>query len=87
MNAGKKQNHEKGEVVQAVIRALGDCDAVGSFNYFNSRLWGSFLMKEEETQRLRAVERDNFGVNFTFLNSYGDETQIEKCPNDWAKGD
>jgi len=67
------------------LKAIGDSDCIGSINYFNGRLWGSFLIKAEETERFRNVENNNQYVNFNVLDSDNESDLIEKCPEDWAK--
>ena len=87
MNAGKVQAQEKSDIVSAILKAIGNCDAVGSFNYWNGKFWGSFLIKEEECYRLREVTNSHYSVMFNELDNDNDSHLIEKCPSDWAKGD
>jgi hypothetical protein len=62
---------EKSEIVAAILKALGDSDAVGGFIYKNNKLSGSFLIKEDEclqmkdqiTSKFFGIEIDEAPVN------------------------
>jgi hypothetical protein len=47
INAGKVQSKQKSDIVAAILKTLGDSDAVGGFIYKNSKLSASFLIKED----------------------------------------
>ena len=88
MNAGSKQGAEKATIIKAVRQALEKFDVVGSFNSYGRKLWGSFLVKGGEVDNaLRLVQRELMGIDFIWLDRFNDSSMIEKCLNDWAKGD
>ena len=61
---------------------------VGSFNSYSSKLWGSFLLKDDGCDHaLKVVEKQFIGVTFFELNRINDSQMIEKCLQDWAKGE
>lgn len=70
-------------------RALDKIDAVGSFNSYGSKLWGSFLVKDDNCENIfRNIDRESMStITFNILNRYHDSERIEKCLKDWAKGD
>jgi hypothetical protein len=63
------------------------CDAVGCFNTYNGKLWGSFLIKEDSCENALLRVEEDFCVQFTYLDMVNDEQQIQKSLQDWARGD
>jgi hypothetical protein len=58
---------ERRSLTEAVRLACNRQDIVGSFNYYNGRMWGSFLLKMRSCEEdLLQVEKD-FGIQFTYL--------------------
>ncbi len=89
MQAGNVQSAQKTEKIQKVKKALEKIDAVGSFNSYGSKLWGSFLVKDENCENIfRNIDRESMSsITFTILNQFNDGERIQKCLTDWAKGD
>ena len=73
MNAGKKDSSLKAEIIKAIRQAFGKADVVGSFNSYASKLWGSFLLKDDGSDHaLKMVENQFIGVTFFQLNRIND---------------
>ena len=43
------------------------------------------LIKSDQIERFRSVENHNPFITFNVLDGDDDSSQIEKCPEDWAK--
>ncbi len=88
MEAGVCDPDRRNQVIDTLEQVMSDKDCVGSFNMYNDKLWGSFLIKQQSVEGdLEAIGNDmSLKIYFIDQNN-ADEDNVFKCLSDWARGD
>ena len=60
MNGGNKKSREKGDITAALMNATAGADVVGSINFYNQKLWGSFVIHDSCANCIDQVANEFF---------------------------